>query len=113
MDTISKRRIESKEDKTRRLLKGIVCARFGVTLEELNTARGKRQVIDAKRTLAYLMRKHLKDTYHRIGVELNGLGHASIFNLLRTTEDFMSVNDPIKKSIEAIEREFFNKPNKF
>jgi chromosomal replication initiation ATPase DnaA len=79
-----------------------VCHHFKVRHEELQSQHGNRRITDAKKALAWLLRKK-GDTYHRIALEMNRT-HGTVIWLEKQAEALLSSKSErqFKNNIELI-----------
>tara|TARA_R100000458_G_C8239463_1_gene218933 strand:- start:377 stop:835 length:459 start_codon:yes stop_codon:yes gene_type:complete len=72
------------------------CEQVDLTIEELFSKSRKREIVDKRMVLAYLLRTSLGMTYHDIGEALKK-NHATIIYAIKNLENFITVYPHIKR----------------
>tara|TARA_R100000234_G_C4966881_1_gene164346 strand:+ start:515 stop:958 length:444 start_codon:yes stop_codon:yes gene_type:complete len=95
------------------------CVKVNITLTQLFHKSRRRELVEHRMTLAYILRKSLGMTYQEIGRALKK-NHATIINLVKNMENFISVYPDIKDLYGIAEEtlldhkkyliEFYNSP---
>jgi len=95
------------------------CEKVDITIEELFLKSRKRDLVEKRMVLSYVLRKSLGMTYQDIGKSLEK-NHASIIHSIKTIENFLSVYPHIKRLYSAADEtltdhkekliEFYNSP---
>jgi len=84
-----------KEDPLLTFLKDYT-SRVDLTIEQLLSKSRRRELVEKRMVLAYILRKSLGMTYYDIGDAINK-NHASIIHSVKTIENFLSVYPHIRK----------------
>tara|TARA_R110000737_G_C14514167_1_gene474202 strand:- start:345 stop:788 length:444 start_codon:yes stop_codon:yes gene_type:complete len=97
------------------------CSRVDITIEELFYKSRKRDRVEKRMVLAYILRKSFRMTYQQIGESLNKT-HATIINSIKNIENFITVYPHIKRLYNIADEtlldhkenliEFYNSPFK-
>lgn len=86
-----------------------ICRYQEIDLTAMLSTSRKRHICDAKKVYAYLVRKHLNDTFETIGNDL-GVHYSSVYAMLERMDDYIFTKDRIATVMRLVEEEFF-KPN--
>lgn len=95
-------------DRRRKIILEMVCEEFGCTEQEIRSLVRKRPFSDARAVCSYIMRTHLKDTFIRIGMELNK-DHSSVIEQIKRVEAFIYTKDLVAKKLRKIEGELLQR----
>lgn len=79
----------------------VVCDYYGVTQKEIISKSRKRNIVNARQVLSYLLRKN-KLTYHYIG-KLLSRNHSTIVQSCKVIEDLLQVDRNMVNDIKKIE----------
>jgi len=95
------------------------CIKVNITLIQLFHKSRRRELVEHRMTLAYVLRKSLGMTYQEIGRALKK-NHATIINLVKNMENFLSVYPHIRNLYNIADEtllenkeylvEFYNSP---
>lgn len=99
--------ITEAESKRRYILER-VCEEFGCTIDDVRSLVRKRNFSNARRVYSYITRTHLKDSFIRIGMELNK-DHSSVIEQIQRMEDFIYTKDSVARTLQKIERHLLTK----
>ena len=95
------------------------CKKVDITKEQLFSKNRKRDLVEKRMVLSYILRKSLGMTYHKIGKVLNK-NHASILYSVKNIENFLIVYPHIRELYNIADEvllehkedliEFYNSP---
>ena len=80
-----------------------VCAEFGIDLIDVKGVRRTNEIVDARTTVALLLRNRSKATYPLIGLTLGGRDHTTAINLVERGEALLKTNPVFAAKIAAVE----------
>ena len=78
-------------------LSEIICNRFGISLEQLTSAKRTRHLVTARMWYAYVLRMFLKKEFKAIGRDLGGRDHSTIIHYMHQMKGFLEVSEDDRK----------------
>ena len=85
----------------------VVCDHFGLTVETINSATRRREIVQARQLIMYLAKKYTKYSLATIGMHCGNKDHATVLhacktinNLIETDKQFRIQADKIDKKIK-------------
>lgn len=90
-------------------IKELVLTQFEITSQQLYSRSHKKDYVDARRALAYLLRKKTDLSLQQIGARFNR-HHSSILYHVNRAHDLIDVDYEFREKIKSIEEEIDFKP---
>lgn len=82
-----------------------VCETLSLKPEDINRKCKKRELVDGRKMVCFLSRKHFGVPLRYIGDRIGYRGNNSILQQERTCMDVMATNSQFRATVEGIERE--------
>lgn len=82
-----------------------VCQRFSLTLEEMKSPTRKKNIVLARQTAMYLIRKYFRKSLTDIGLIFNKKDHTTVLNSIKKVEKEKLKNKDFKLLLEEINRD--------
>lgn len=83
----------------------LVSREFGLTPEDLASARRKRDLVRARQMAMYLLREELDLPFARIGNMLGGRDHATVMHSVRKMSELLATDGELQRRFERIRAE--------
>ncbi len=78
----------------------VVCETFGVTVEDLRSARRTRTISEPRMLAMFLARRHTRAAYAEIGAYFGGRNHATVMSAEKKVQSSLDKNDEMVVSIQ-------------
>src|ERR1700753_704879 len=85
------------------IVKECVLQHYGYTFEEINVLGRKRELVIARQTIMYFLKKKTPMSLESIG-EVFGRDQTTVMNAIETIEDLVSFDGKVRVRIAAIEK---------
>jgi hypothetical protein len=89
------------------MLCNIIQAQYGITREEYITNNRRRHLVNYRRILMVILKKHTKESLASIGFHIGRKDHATVLHSIRTHEQLMVENQKTKLPVNKEYAELF------
>ena len=107
LEKIAEQKILLKQDNHRfNKLKELVLHYHGLTDDQLTSRTRKRQIVEARHLLMFLIKEHTDYSLLRIGQLLGGFDHSSVIHAIDNMKGLISVDAPTKTAYKFVSEQF-------
>ena len=82
-----------------------VCFSFKISLEELKSPTRKKQIVQARQTAMYLIRKYLKKSLNDISVAFEKKDHTTVINSIKKVDKLKLENPDFRRLLEDLQKD--------